>query len=122
MRQADSFFKGPWHAFDEWENRRTARAHIFVTSAGGFCTALHHLLLAETEPNVWSLWPGVPEEWTDLSFRNLHSRSGWIVSANRKNGRTVEVSAQPINQNADPEFTLKMEDGIARIFKRPTAQ
>ncbi|MEX0324938.1 MAG: hypothetical protein AB3N33_02495 [Puniceicoccaceae bacterium] len=117
MRQADSYFKGPWHAFDEWENRRTVRAAIFVTSAGGFCTALHHLLLAETAPAIWSLWAGVPDEWKDLSFNNIHTRAGWVVSATRKNGKTVNWEARPVSEAADPEFNLMLDEGELHTLK-----
>jgi hypothetical protein len=119
MRQADTFFKGPWHAFDEWENRRTARAAIFVTSAGGFCTALHHLLLAETAPGVWSLWPGVPDEWKELSFTGLHTRAGWRVSAVRKDGQTTNWQAEPVNKNATGEFQLDTggAEGVVKLMR-----
>ena len=111
LRQADSFYKG-YHAYDEWENRRTGRAENFVTAAGGFCTALHHLLLAETAERVWSLFPGIPPEWGDLSFRNLHTRAGWVVSAELKDGKLGAWSAEPAGPGASPAFTLCFQ-GVA---------
>lgn len=109
LRAADPFYK-PWHAYDEWENRRSVRAATFVTAAGGFCLALHVQLLAETAPGEWSFYPGAPADWTDLSFDHLHPRVGWAVSARRKGGRTVSVSAFPICDKADPLFTLIVPD------------
>ena len=75
LRSADPFYK-PWHAYHEWENRRSVRAATFVTGAGGFCLALHAQLLAETALGEWSLYPGAPADWTDLTFDHLHTRAG----------------------------------------------
>lgn len=109
LRAADSFYK-PWHAYDEWENRRTVRAANFVTAAGGFVTALHHLLLAETAPGVWSLFPGAPDDWSDLAFRRLITRAGWSVSAVRKAGKVIKVEAAPVGSEADATFVLQWND------------
>jgi hypothetical protein len=106
LRAADAFYK-PWHAFDEWEHRRTVRATFFVTAGGGFCTALHHLLLAETSPGEWSLFPGAPEDWTDLAFERLRTRHGWIVSAARERGRLVRLHAEPAHATAAPLLRLR---------------
>lgn len=110
LRAADDFYKGSWHAYDEWENRRSVRAAIFVTAAGGFCLALHAQLLAETAPGVWSLWPGAPADWRDLEFRDLHTRAGWIVSARREGGRTVFIEARPAHAGATAGFSLDVPD------------
>lgn len=113
LRAADAFYK-PWHAQDEWENRRAARAANFVTGAGGFCTAIHHMLLAETSADTWSLFPGIPPEWKDVSFSNLRTRAGWTVSARREGGLTVFVEARPTHQNATP--------GIRLLVPAPSAE
>lgn len=118
LRAADDFYKGSWHAYDEWENRRSVRAAVFVTAAGGFCLALHAQLLAETEPCVWTLWPGAPAEWRDLEFRDLHTRAGWIVSARREAGCTVFVEARPAHSAASAEFQIQtsdLSDNIAKL-------
>lgn len=107
LRDADAFYK-PWHAFDEWENRRAVRAANFVTAAGGFCLAVHAMLLAETAPGRWSLLPGAPAAWTDLSFRDLHTRAGWIVSARVASGYVVELSARPAHPRAQVPFLLEL--------------
>ena len=115
LRHADAFYK-PWHAYDEWENRRLARASTFVTAAGGFCTALHHLLLAETAPDVWSLFPAVPKEWKDVAFTHLKTRSGWSISARRESGRVITLDALPAHSLAAPVLRL-MVDGTLREFR-----
>jgi hypothetical protein len=114
LRNADSFYK-TWHAYDEWENRRTARAAVFVTAAGGFCTAIHAMLLAETETGVWSLFPGIPGDWRDLKFTNLHTRNGWKVSAELKDGLIIHCEATPAHPNAAKEFILKTNSGTRRF-------
>ncbi|HEX8371567.1 MAG TPA: hypothetical protein VF585_02210 [Chthoniobacterales bacterium] len=105
LRQADVFLK-PWHAGDEWENRRSVRAAVFVTGAGGFCIALHHAVLAETEDQVWTLFPGIPAEWKDLAFDDLTTRAGWKVSARLANGKIVSLRAEPTHAAASAVFTL----------------
>jgi len=105
LRQADEFYRD-WHAFDEWENRRTGRADHFVTAAGGFATAIHHLLLAETEDGVWSLFPGIPGNWTSLRFDGLITRTGWKVSAELQDGALTHVHAEPAFANASPTLRL----------------
>lgn len=105
LRHADSFYK-TWHAYDEWENRRTARAANFVTAGGGFATAIHHMLLAETRPGEWSLFPGVPSHWRDLAFDKLRTRNGWTVSARMRDGRIQDVQARPTHADAATELKL----------------
>ncbi len=109
LRAADSFYKA-WHAYDEWENRRAVRAANFVTAAGGFATAMHHLLIAETAPGVWTLFAGAPEAWGEVAFRGLLTRAGWRVSARREGGRVVEVEAEPVGAEAAAEFVLEWEE------------
>ena len=109
LRAADRFYK-PWHAFDEWENRRSVRAATFVTAAGGFCTSIHHMLVAETGAGTWSLFPGVPAEWSDVAFSNLHTRSGWSVSARREGGLTVFVEVRPTHAHARQGTSLRIPD------------
>jgi hypothetical protein len=105
LRTADAFYRDS-HAVDEWENRRTGRSDHFVTAAGGFATAIHHLMLAETEPGVWELFPGTPRHWTDVSFERLVTRHGWRVSASLEAGELVEVRAEPAHGLAAESLTL----------------
>ena len=92
LRQADSHYRN-FHTVDEWENRRVGRPPLFVTGAGGFCSAIHALLVAETAPNTWDLFPGAPESWKDVSFENLVIRNGWKVSAKMEDGIVTEFDA-----------------------------
>lgn len=107
LRGADAFYK-PWHAYDEWENRRAVRAANFITAAGGFATALHHLLVAETSPGVWSLFPATPSDWRDVSFRDLRLRCGWTVSATLADGLTTRFEARPTHAHAAPDVRFRL--------------
>jgi hypothetical protein len=109
LRAADSFYK-PWHAYDEWENRRAARAANFVTAAGGFATAMHHMLVAETRPGVWTLFAGAPEGWRDVAFRGLVTRAGWRVTARREGGNVAEVEAEPVGAASEGIFALEWNE------------
>jgi hypothetical protein len=118
LRHADAFYK-TWHAVDEWENRRTARAAVFVTGAGGFCLAIQHLLLAEDTLGTVAVFPSTPAAWQDVSFRDLRTRSGWRISAQLKGGAVVVLEAQPQHERATPELRVCLPDGSERRFLRP---
>lgn len=94
LRKADAFYK-PWQAYDEWENRRSVRALNYVTGGGGFCIAVHHMLVAETGDGVWTLFAGCPEDWLDVAFEKIRTRAGWTLSARRSGGKVVCVEAAP---------------------------
>ncbi|HKJ90975.1 MAG TPA: hypothetical protein VJ960_07575 [Oceanipulchritudo sp.] len=113
LRQADRFFKC-WHAYDEWENRRTARARIFVTAAGGFCTAIHHMLLSVREPRALLLFPGIPRSWQSCAFEGLTTPLGWTVSARLEAGKVSFVKAWRTYPEA-PEVTICSEFPLGRI-------
>jgi hypothetical protein len=108
LRLADAFYRD-WHAVDEWENRRTGRADHFVTAAGGFATAIHHMLLAETAEGVWELFPGIPPECTNVAFEGLVTRNGWRISARLHNGRLENVEACPLHDRAPRKLRLRCD-------------
>ena len=119
LRAANAFYRS-WHAVDEWENRRTGRADHFVTGAGAFATAIHHMLLAETGDGIWELFHGTPGEWSDVSFEGLVTRTGWRVSATLSGGALTEVRAVPAHGHADPVLKLTCSfDGPARPVDGP---
>jgi hypothetical protein len=113
LREADVFYK-TWHTFDEWENRRTARAKVFVTAAGGFCTAIHHMLLAEGAQGVLRIFPGIPSQWKNASFRNLNTPLGWRISATLENGRITDLEAVPTQEQALQPLELHLHHPVAR--------
>jgi hypothetical protein len=112
LREADVFYK-TWHAFDEWENRRTARAKVFVTAAGGFCTAIHHMLLAEGEQGTLQIFPGIPPDWRNASFHNLNTPLGWRVSATLEDGRITALEAVKLHDEAVPSIQLTLHHPVA---------
>jgi len=114
LRHADTFYR-PWHAFDEWENRRTTRCSYLVTAAGGFALAIQHLLLAETERGVWRLFPAIPEDWREVSFRDLRIHAGWRISAALQAGRLVSWSAAPAHGRAR-QVVLELPDGTRKTL------
>lgn len=113
LRQADLYYKC-WHAYDEWENRRTARAKIFVTAAGGFCTAIHHMLLSVSEPRTLLLFPGIPGSWRSCAFEGLTTPLGWTVSARLEAGKVSFVKAWRTYPEA-PEVTIQSEFPLGEI-------
>jgi hypothetical protein len=52
--------------------------------------AVHEMLLQYESKDV-HVFPSVPTAWADVSFERLRAAGGWVVSARRVGGRTVEV-------------------------------
>ena len=53
--------------------------------------AVHEMLL-QSDGGVIRLFPAVSAEWKDASFTNLRAEGGFIISAERKGGKTVAYS------------------------------
>ncbi len=56
----------------------------------GFSAALLEMLL-QSHNGIIRVFPAVPGDWQDVSFRNLRAEGALLVSATRKQGRTTEV-------------------------------
>ncbi len=56
----------------------------------GFSASLLEMLL-QSHGGVIQVFPAVPQEWKDASFRNLRAEGAFLVSAVRRNGVTCEV-------------------------------
>ena len=62
-----------------------------LESSFGFCDALQEMLLQEHKGYI-EIFPAVPEGWEkEVSFQDLRSYHGVLVSAKKKNGKVVSV-------------------------------
>jgi alpha-L-fucosidase 2 len=63
------------------------------TLEGNFAAsqAVHEMLLQSWGGKI-RIFPSVPEKWQDLSFSQLRAEGGFLVSAERKGGKTVTVA------------------------------
>ena len=63
------------------------------TLEGNFAAAqaVHEMLL-QSWGNMVRVFPATPEEWKDVSFSQLRAEGGFMVSAERKDGKTVMVT------------------------------
>ena len=50
------------------------------------------------------VFPAVPSKWQDVSFRDLRAEGGFIISANRKDGKTVSLQIRAV---VDSKLILK---------------
>lgn len=59
----------------------------------GFCDALQEMLLQDHTGKI-ELFAAIPEEWKkrEISFKNLRSRGGLLISATAKNGEIVKLT------------------------------
>jgi alpha-L-fucosidase 2 len=75
------------------------------TLEGNFAAsqAVHEMLLQSWGDRI-RIFPAVPAGWWDLSFNQLRAEGGFIVSADRRDGRTVSVE---ITATTDQLLTLK---------------
>lgn len=68
-------------------------AESHFTLDGNFLVmdAIHEMLL-QSRNGVVHVFPAVSERWREVSFANLRADGGFLVSARRSGGRTVEIS------------------------------
>jgi hypothetical protein len=57
---------------------------------GMMCQMLHDMLMTSWGQRI-RIFPGVPDAWKDAVFRDLRAEGAFLVSAERKNGRTQWV-------------------------------
>jgi hypothetical protein len=57
-----------------------------------FAAGIQEMLL-QSHTGVVRVFPAVPDSWKDVSFESLRAEGAFLVSAERKGGRTVEVRA-----------------------------
>ena len=79
------------------------------TLEGNFAAAagLQEMLLQSYSGTV-RLFPAIPADWTDVSFRTLRAEGAFLVSAERKDGLTQRVEI-----TAEKAGTLRLEDPFA---------
>jgi len=63
------------------------------TLEGNFAAsqAVHEMLLQSWGGRI-RIFPAIPEKWQDVSFNQLRAEGGFLVSAERKGGKTVTVT------------------------------
>ncbi|HET7560322.1 MAG TPA: hypothetical protein VFK80_10220, partial [Limnochordia bacterium] len=65
------------------------------TLEGNFAAAAGvHEMLLQSYGGVIQIFPSVPASWREVGFTSLRAEGGFLVSAERKGGRTVEVRVQ----------------------------
>ncbi|MBO7274312.1 MAG: hypothetical protein J6V22_05600, partial [Clostridia bacterium] len=79
----------------QWHYRPFTLESLF-----GFCDALQEMLLQEHNGYI-EVFPAIPEEWEEaVSFKNLRSYGGVIVSAEYKNGLTQSITLRSARKQA----------------------
>ena len=69
----------------------------------GASQAVHEMLLQSWGRRV-RIFPAVPSEWQEVSFRDLRAEGGFIISAERKAGKTVSLRIKAV---VDSKLILK---------------
>jgi alpha-L-fucosidase 2 len=69
----------------------------------GAAQAVHEMLLQSWGGRI-RIFPAVPSKWQDVSFRDLRTEGGYIISAERKAGKTISVRIKAV---ADSKLMLK---------------
>ena len=73
------------YGFSQWHYRP-----FTLEASFGFCDALQEMLLQEHKGYI-EIFPAVPETWKKISFNDLRSYQGVLVSAQMKSGKVIEV-------------------------------
>ncbi|MBQ3545462.1 MAG: glycoside hydrolase N-terminal domain-containing protein [Lachnospiraceae bacterium] len=134
---ADGFVEeNGFHLNGDFKNRGYSNYHYrpFTLEASfGFCDALHEMLLQDHMGYI-RLFPAIPDKWSDrkISFTNLRSRNGVLVSAIRDTNGLAEISLNSekdiilnvynsflsnaiiISSNSQKQI-VKNEDGIIKV-------
>ncbi len=55
-----------------------------------FASGIQEMLL-QSHTDTVRIFPAIPDDWKDVSFKDLRARGAFLVSAVRKDGRTVSV-------------------------------
>ena len=96
-----------------------------LESSFGFADALHEMLLQDHQGFV-ELFPAIPDEWKKrtISFKNLRSRGGILISATLKNGKinllTIKSPGKTtikllVNEVADNKANVSESAGIKTV-------
>ena len=81
------------------------------TMAGA--TAILEMLVHEKQ-GVVHVFPAVPDEWLDISFKNIRLPGAFLISAERKNGRLISLSIKSLKGG-----TMKLKTAAnALVVKR----
>lgn len=66
-----------------------------IETSLSYNTCVHDMLL-QSWGNKIRVFPALPDSWTDVVFHNLRTEGAFLVSASRKNGKTVFVRIKSI--------------------------
>ena len=97
-----------------------------------FAAGIQEMLL-QSHTDVVRVFPAIPADWNDVSFRNLRARGAFLISATRENGITTHVDIEserggtirlqnPFAEDTKPKITgavsASLHDGIWEIQTR----
>lgn len=106
------------------------RYHPFTLEGNfAFASGLQEMLL-QSQDGIVRVFPAIPEEWKNTSFRTLRTEGAFLVSASRVNGKIREVSVvseaggefvmqNPFETVAVDGAAFKVEKNLIRISTRP---
>lgn len=82
-----------------------------------FAAAVQEMLL-QSHTGVIRVFPAIPEEWQDVSFTDLRARGGFLVSAERKSGKTVHIRIVS-EKGGVLQFLSPETDKIVKVGTKP---
>ena len=118
LRQfADGFVaENGFHLNGDFQNKGYSTFHyrpFTLESSFGYCDALQEMLLQEHQGYV-HLFPAIPKAWgkREISFSNLRSYGGVLISASKKNGRVISFS---VKCNQPTELKIRNDFGVEEL-------
>ena len=118
LRQfADGFVaENGFHLNGDFQNKGYSTFHyrpFTLESSFGFCDAFQEMLLQEHQGYL-HLFPAIPQAWAsrELSFSNLRSYGGVLVTAKKKGGRITGFS---VKSNAPTEIRIRNDFGAENL-------
>jgi len=95
-------FNVNWHQVKENPDDKVYRD--FTLEANFAASQAIHEMLLQTWGGKVRIFPAVPSQWEDVSFRDLRAEGGYIISAELKAGETVSLQ---IKATVDSKLKLK---------------
>lgn len=73
-----------------------------------FARGVHEMLM-QSHTGIVEIFPALPDNWPDITFRNLRAENGFLITATRSKGRTetIEVTA-----TTDASLRIRVPDHL----------
>lgn len=99
------------HRRHDLKKPKDSNEFIQLDGTMGAVSAIIEMLVHQRDDTIY-LFEGIPDKWSDVSFKDIHLPGGFLISAQRKSGKTINVS---IKSRFDGNLRIKFDQGIKKL-------